>query len=119
MRVKYIIDAVLVDETGGDIGWKPIGVWAICPDDLSASFDWKYLPGNEAREEFADQVATRLVERDVRVLPEDFLEYHQSSYSSYIGQFIGPFEAEFANMPACCQAILGKILKGELGSLNG
>ena len=119
MKIKYLIDALLVDDISNSLTWKPIGVWAVEVGSTSIAFDWKYLPGNPEREAETDRIATALVESEVRQLPDDFLEYHQSAYNSYTGQFYGPFEVEYANLPDCCQAILGKILKGELGSLNG
>jgi len=43
----------------------------------------EFLPGNtEAREE-AEWIVNRLVENDIRNLPEDFLAFHQASLSPY------------------------------------
>jgi hypothetical protein len=45
----------------------------------------EFLPGNtEAREE-AEWIVNRLVENDVRTLPDDFLAYHQATLSPYRG----------------------------------
>ncbi len=106
MRVKYLIDALLVDDIAGGLTWKPVGVWAVEIGATTLAFEWKYLPINPERDAEADRIATALVENGVTVLPADFLEYHQIAYNSYTGQFYGPFEGEFANLPACCDKIL-------------
>lgn len=114
MRVKYLIDALLVDDIAGGLTWKPVGVWAVEIGATSLAFEWKYLPGNPEREAEADRIATALVENGMAVIPADFLEYHKEAYNSYTGQFYGPFEGEFVNLPACCEEELNKIVKGTI-----
>ncbi|MDK9699950.1 MAG: hypothetical protein OEM52_07395 [bacterium] len=119
MKVKYLIDALLIDDIAGGLTWKPVGVWAVEVGAQSLAFEWAYLPGNPERESEADRVATAMVEAGIQVIPEDFLEYHQSAYNSYTGQFYGPFEEEFANLPVGCKEIIARIAKGELGLTDG
>ena len=115
MKVKYLIDALLVDDASGDLTWKPVGVWAVEVGAITLAFEWKYLLGNTEREAEADRIANALVESGVDRLPDDFLEYHKDAYNSYTGQFYGPFDGEYANLPECCNDILAKIETGEIG----
>ncbi len=114
MKVRYMIDALLVDDASGSLTWKPVGVWAVEVDASTIAFEWKYLPGNPEREAEADRIATALVESGVDRLPDDFLEYHKDAYNSYTGQFYGPFDGEYANLPACCDEVIAKISSGEI-----
>ena len=88
-----------------DPHYEPIGIWVQGPGlDLVI----ECLPGNpEAREE-ADWIINRLVENEIKSLPEDFLEYHQATLSPYCGMF-GPviLTEIFFSAESCCKAILG------------
>lgn len=64
--------------------YEPIGVWVQGPGP-GLDIVMEYLPGNDEFAEDADWVINRLVENDIRSLPEDFLEYHQATMSPYRG----------------------------------
>lgn len=67
-------------------------------------------PGNtEAREE-AEWIVNRLVENDVRTLPDDFLAYHQVTFSPYRGMR-GPVveTEEYPSAEACAKSLLQKL----------
>jgi len=88
---------------------EPVGVWVQGPGpglDLVIEF----LPGNsEAREE-AEWIINRLVENEVRTLPEDFLAYHQVTLSPYRGMR-GPVveTEEYPSVEACARAVLDRL----------
>lgn len=67
-----------------DPHYEPIGAWVHGPGP-GLDIIMEYLPGNEEFAEDADWVINRLVENDIRSLPEDFLEYHQQTMSPYRG----------------------------------
>ena len=73
----------------------------------------EFLPGNtEAREE-AEWIINRLVENDIRTLPEDFLAYHQATLSPYRGMRGPVVETdEYPSVEACAKNILARILLG-------
>jgi len=64
--------------------YEPIGVWVQGPGP-GLDIVMEYLPGNDEAEEEAMWVINRLVEWDVKSLPDDFLEYHQRTLSPYRG----------------------------------
>lgn len=113
MKLRYMIEYALRDSIRKHL-YKPVGVWVQGPGtgiDLVVEF----LPGNtEAREE-ADWIINRLVENDVRTLPEDFLTYHQSTLSPYRGMR-GPVTEteEYLSLPICATAILDRIASGRI-----
>lgn len=67
----------------------------------------EFLPGNaEAREE-AEWIINRLVENEVRTLPEDFLAYHQSTLSPYRGMRGPVVETdEYSSAESCVKDLL-------------
>lgn len=108
MKLRYMIEYVLHDRIRKPL-YKPIGVWVQGP---GTGFDLvvEFLPGNtEAREE-ADWIINRLVENDVRTLPEDFLAYLQSTLSPYRGMRGPVIETdEFPSTDACARLLIDKI----------
>lgn len=111
MKLRYMIEYVLHDRIRKPL-YKPIGVWVQGPGtgiDLVVEF----LPGNtEAREE-ADWIINRLVENDVRTLPEDFLAYHQSTLSPYRGMRGPVVETEkYSSSEACARVLLDAMASG-------
>ena len=117
MKVRFVIDTILVDVPGG-IDYKPIGVWAVDGERPPTGFDFKYLPGNPEREEFANIVAERIVEIGAPTLPDGFLVYHQASYPSHIGTFGGIFVGDYPSVPACCDSVLQLIEQNKLSTLG-
>ena len=83
MRLRYMIEYAMRDR---DINphYEPIGVWVQGPGP-GLDIEMAYLPENEEYQEEADWVINRLVENDIRILPEDFLEYHRATISPYRG----------------------------------
>ena len=75
----------------------------------------EFLPGNtEAREE-AEWIVNRLVENEVRTLPDDFLAYHQATLSPYRGMRGPVVETdEYPSAEACARAVLDKIHSGRI-----
>ncbi|MBW1932824.1 MAG: hypothetical protein JRI56_07385 [Deltaproteobacteria bacterium] len=70
----------------------------------------EFLPGNtEAREE-AEWIINRLVENDIRTLPDGFLTYHQSTLSPYRGMRGPVIEAdEYPSVEACARVVITKL----------
>jgi len=106
MKLRYMIEYVLRDRIR-EPHYAPVGVWVQGPGpglDLVIEF----LPGNtEAREE-AEWIVNRLVENDIRTLPDDFLAYHQVTLSPYRGMR-GPVveTEEYPSIEACARALFG------------
>lgn len=105
MKLSYMIEYALRDRETNP-RYEPIGVWVQGPgpglDIVTA-----YLPGNEEAAEEADWVINRLVENDVRSLPDDFLEYHRSTLSPYLGMRGETAETEeYATAEECVSRIL-------------
>ena len=94
--------------------YDPIGVWVQGPGsglDLVIEF----VPGHAAAQEEAEWVINRLVENDVRTLPEDFLAYHQSTLSPYRGMRGAVIEAdEYPSAEACAGSVLDRIASGRV-----
>jgi hypothetical protein len=86
--------------------YEPIGVWVQGPGP-GLDLVIEYLPGNPEAQEDADWIINRLVENGVKLLPEDFLEYHQASFSPYCG-IRGPVieTEEFASLEVCATNVL-------------
>ena len=111
MKLCYMIEYALRDRIRKPL-YKPIGVWVQGPGtgiDLVVEF----LPENaEAREE-ADWIINRLVENDIRTLPEDFLAYHQSTFSPYRGMRGLVIETEeYPSAEACARDLLDAMASG-------
>jgi len=112
MKLRYMVEYALRDRIR-EPRYEPVGVWVQGPGpglDLVIEF----LPGNtEAREE-AEWIINRLVENDIRALPDGFLAYHQSTLSPYRGMR-GPVveTEEYTSSEACARMILSQIEKRE------
>ena len=81
MKLRYMVEYALRDRIRAP-RYDPIGVWVQGPSpglDLVIEF----LPGHAEAREDAEWVVNRLVENDVRSLPEDFLAYRQSTLPPY------------------------------------
>lgn len=75
--------------------------------DLALWDEMAYLPGNEEYQEEADWVINRLVEDDIKSLPDDFLEYHRSTMSAYWGMRGEILETEeYASAVECAAKIM-------------
>ncbi|MHB1000771.1 MAG: hypothetical protein ACYC27_16135 [Armatimonadota bacterium] len=83
MKLRYMIEYALRDRDT-DPHYEPIGVWVQGPGP-GLDIEMAYLPGNEDYQEEADWIINRLVENDIKTLPDDFLEYHQTTISPYRG----------------------------------
>ena len=72
----------------------------------------EFLPRyTDAREE-ADRIINRLVENDVRALPDDFLTSHQSTLSRYRGTRGPVVETdEYSSAEACARMVITKLNK--------
>ena len=94
--------------------YDPIGVWVQGPRpglDLVIEF----LPGNEEAQEDAEWVINRLVENDVRSLPDDFLAYHQATMSPYRGMRGVVVETdEYASAEVYAKSVLDGIATGRI-----
>ena len=112
MKLRYMVEYALRDCIR-EPRYAPVGVWVQGPGpglDLVIEF----LPGNtEAREE-AEWIVNRLVENNIRSLPEDFLAYHQATLSPYRGMR-GPVAEteEYLSPEACARTILERISSGK------
>lgn len=102
MRLRYMIEYALRDRDTSP-HYEPIGVWVQGPGP-GLDIEMAYLPGNEEYQEEADWVINRLVENDIKSLPDDFLEYHRSTMSPYLGMRGEPVETEeYASMGECAK----------------
>lgn len=92
-----------------DPRYEPIGVWVQGPGP-GLDIIMEYLPGNDDFAEDADWIINRLVENDIKSLPEDFLEYHRATMSPYIGMRGEIIEIdEYSSAEACAASVLQKI----------
>lgn len=101
MKLRYMVHYALRDREKNP-HYEPIGVWVRGPGP-GLDIVMEYLPGNEDAQEEADWVINRLVERDIKALPEDFLEYHRTTMSPYSGMFgeIAETEEDVVARHAC------------------
>jgi len=108
MKLRYMIEYVLRDRIR-EPRYDPVGVWVQGPGpglDLVIEF----LPGNADAREEAEWIINRLVENDIRTLPEDFLVYHQATLSPYCGMRGPVVETdEYPSVHACTSAILARL----------
>lgn len=110
-KLRYMVDRQAVIQDGAVHHYEPIGVWVLSPPE---GFDVYYLDGLDIYEQDGWQVLTNLVERDVKVIPDGFLEYHRDSCSPYHGSRGPIVETEqFRNADECGAAILDLIRKGK------
>lgn len=80
------------------------------PKDAGPDVVVDYLPGNDEFAEGANWVINRLVENDIKSLPEDFLEYHQATMSPYRGMRGEIVETEeYATAEECVTGVIAKL----------
>ena len=112
MKLRYTIEYALRDRIR-EPRYDPIGVWVQGPAsglDLVIEF----LPGHAEAQENAEWVVNRLVENDVRSLPEGFLNY-QATLSPYRGMRGAPVEKDdFPSAEVCAQSVLEGIVTGRI-----
>jgi len=113
MKLRYMIEHVLRDRIR-DPRYEPVGVW-VQGSGLGLDLVIEFLPGNTDAREEADWIINRLVENDIRSLPEDFLAYHQTTLPAYRGMR-GPIieTDEFSSTDACARLLLDKIASGRI-----
>ena len=113
MKLRYMIEYALRDRIRAP-RYDPIGVWVQGPGpglDLVIEF----LPGHTEAQEEAEWVINRLVENNVRTLPEAFLDYHQSTLSPYRGMRGVIVETdEYPSAEACAVSVLEQITSGRI-----
>ena len=103
MKLRYMIEYGL-QSCIREPRYDPIGVWVHGPGpglDLVIEF----VPGHADAREEAEWVINRLVENDVRSLPEDFLDYHQATLTPYRGMRGSVVETdEYPSAEACAKS---------------
>jgi hypothetical protein len=108
MKLRYMIEYVLRDRIR-EPRYEPIGIWVQGPGpglDLVIEF----LPGSADAREEAEWIINRLVENDIRTLPEDFLAYHQVTLSPYRGMRGPVVETdEYTSVEACIMAVINQL----------
>jgi len=108
MKLRYMIEYVLRDRIR-EPRYEPIGVWVQGPGpglDLVIEF----LPGNADAREEADWIINRLVENDIRSLPEGFLAYHQTTLPAYRGMRVPIIETDkYTSTESCARVILDNL----------
>lgn len=113
MRLRFMVEYALRDRIRNP-RYEPVGVWVQGPGpglDLVIEF----LPGNTDARQEADWIINRLVENDIRSLPEDFLTYHQTTLPAYRGMRGPVIETdEFPSTDACARLLLDKIASGRI-----
>ncbi len=109
MKLHYMVEHELRDRIR-EPRYGPIGVWVQGPGlDLVIEF----LPGHAEAQEETEWVVNRLVENDVRSLPEDFLAYHQSTLSPYRGMCGAVVQTDhYVSAKACTKSVLERIAGG-------
>ncbi|MHB1001953.1 MAG: hypothetical protein ACYC27_22155 [Armatimonadota bacterium] len=108
MKLRYMIEYALRDRDTNP-HYEPIGVWVQGPGP-GLDIEMAYLPGNDEYQEDADWVINRLVENDIKSLPDGFLEYHQATISPYRGMRGGITDIEhFASLSECLTTIINGI----------
>lgn len=108
MKLRYMIDRVAVNSGVFPVSYEAVGVW-VMGYGPGVDFDAFFLDSPKAREREEDVlwVINRLVEENIRFLPEDFLEYHLQSRSAYEGVFSEIVETEdFGSLAECGRTIL-------------
>lgn len=109
MKLRYMVEyAMRYMETNPH--YEPIGVWVQGPGP-GLDILMEYLPGNDEAQEDADWVINRLVENDIKSLPDDFLDYHQGTMSPYRGMRGEVLETDdYATAEECVSRTLGTIV---------
>lgn len=108
MRLRYMVEYALRNRDTNP-RYEPIGIWVQGPGP-GLDIVMEFLPGNDEAQEEADWVTNRLVENDIKSLPEDFLEYHRATMSAYRGMRGEIVETEeYATAEMCSRAILDQL----------
>ncbi len=108
MKLRYMMEHAVRDRDTNP-RYEPIGVWVQGPGP-GLDIVMEYLPGNDDAQEEADWVINRLVEDDVKFLPDGFLEYHRATMSPYCGMRGEIVETEeYATAEECAKAVCGMI----------
>ncbi len=108
MKLRYMIEYAVRDRDTSP-RYEPIGVWVQGPGP-GLDIVMEFLPGNDEAQEDADWIINRLVENDIKSLPDDFLEYHRATMSPYRGMRGEIAETEeYAAAAECSRAILDQL----------
>jgi len=110
MKLRYMIEHVLRNRIR-DPRYESVGVW-VQGSGPGLDLVIEFLPGNTDAREEADWIINRLVENDIRSLPEDFLAYHQTTLPAYRGMR-GPIieTDDYVSVDDCVKAILSNLEK--------
>jgi hypothetical protein len=107
MRLRYMVEYALRNRDANP-RYEPIGVWVQGPGP-GLDIVMEYLPGNEDAQEEADWVINRMVENNIKSLPDDFLEYHRETMSPYCGMRGEIVETEeYATAEECAKIVLSR-----------
>ena len=110
MKLRYVIDSILVDPKAAVPEYRPVGVWVQGPGpglDIEMFYPNNSRGDIQDRREQAHWIINRLVESDALTIPDDFLEYHRQSRSPYDGVFSEQVETgEYPSVNACGLAVL-------------
>lgn len=110
MRLRYMLEYALRDRDTNP-RYEPIGVWVQGPGP-ELDILMEYLPGNDDFQEEADWVINRLVENEVKSLPDGFLEYHQATMSPYLGMRGEIVETEeYVSAEVCAKVVLRSLVR--------
>ena len=110
MRLKYMLEYALRDRDTNP-RYEPIGVWVQGPGP-GLDILMEYLPGNDEFREDADWVINRLVENDVRSLPDGLMEYHRATMSPYRGMRGEIVETEeYVSAEVCAKVVLRSLVR--------
>jgi len=113
MKLRYMIDSILVDRRASVPEYVPVGVWVQGPGpglDVEMYYLDRGPHGLADCKDEAAWVVNRLVEAVATSLPADFLEYHRLSRSPYDGVFSEITETdEYPSIDACGKAFLARL----------
>ena len=113
MKLRYMIDSIVVDRQAAIPEYVPVGVWVQGPGpglDIEMYYLDRGPHGLAERRDEAAWVVNRLVEAGATSLPVDFLKYHRLSRSPYDGVFSQITESdEYPSLDACGPAVLVRL----------
>lgn len=113
MKLRYMIDSIVVDRQAAIPEYVPVGVWVQGPGpglDIEMYYLDRGPHGLAERRDEAAWVVNRLVEAGATSLPVDFLKYHRLSRSPYDGVFSEITESdEYPSLDACGTAVLVRL----------
>ncbi len=113
MRLRYMLEYALRDrETNPH--YEPVGVW-VQGHGPGLDVVIEYLTGNDEFQEDADWIINRLVENDIKSLPEGFLEYHRETMSPYRGMRGEIVETEEYAMAEECAKVVCQMIADHRG----